>query len=720
MSNTRQHAFRLTALCAALSAAWGPALADDAAIAALTKPESSVSIGLGNWSNDRPQQGIYDGMRDARLYGLIDFDFVRRDDATGTWTTFRGRNLGLDTREIRGEWYRQGDVGVFVEYSRMPRDNPYKFNTALQGLGTTNLIVAGSGAAALPFRDIELGVRRDVVNLGVTKNLMPGLDLRVAFRNDYKEGERQWGRGGAAEFAYEPIESTTRQVDVALEYATEKLQVAGGYNGSWYENSFGLVNTQLNQGAPTTQYYLSLPLDNQAHQVYLNAGYNFTPTTRATLKVAYTHATQDEHLPTKDVAGLSLATSPTHLDGRLDTTLVQAGLTSRPTADLSLLANLRYHNVDEKTPQARFVQTGTGVCSTTQTCVDNTPLSFKTITGKAEALYRLPMQFNLIGGVEYRSQDRTVPVGSESVTAAGVDRQRYVPFRSDVDEWTYRLQLRRSMSSVLNGSIAYEHKKRDGSAYSLTNEEESDEINPIHIADRKRDKVRATIDWMPIDALSLQLNVEGSRDRYEHTEHRPYGLRNGSAVLYSLDASYAIGDRWQVGAWASYDRTKANQHGQRAQTQTNATPPVVTAAAAEKEANLEDQGASIGVNVTGRPMDRLTVGADLQWTRNKSKYPETVTTTAAGPQYPAGVVGPLPDIENKLTRLKFYGSWALDKNSDIRLDYIHERWETDDWSWLFADRSTFTYGTTTDGTQVITSPKQTSNFVGIRYIYRFR
>ncbi len=715
-----QHAFRLTALATALLAAYGPAVADDAAIAELTKPQSFFSIGVGNWSNDRPQEGIYDGMRDGRAYGLLDFDVRRRDDATGTWFTLRGLNLGLDTREVRGEWLRQGNAGIFVEYSRIPRDNPYKFNTALQGLGTTTLVVAGTGAAALPFRDIELGVHRDVVSVGGFKNLLPGLDLKVSFRNDYKEGSRQWGRGGAAEFVYEPIESTTRQIDVALEYTTEKIQLAGGYYGSFYDNAYSLVNTILNQGAATTQYWLSLPLDNQAHQVYFNGGYAFTPTTRATWKVAYTHATQNEHLPTKDVPGLSLASSPGNLNGKLDTTLVQLGLTSRPMPALSLSANFRYHDVSEKTPQARFVQTGTaGTCADTLTCVDNTPLSFETITGKVEAVYRLPMQFNLIGGFEYRDQDRTVPVGDGTINAAGVDRQRYVPFRSDIKESTYRLQLRRSMSETLNGSIAYLHAKRDGSSYSQTNEEESDEINPIHIADRKRDKWRATLDWTPSDAFSLQLNVEDSRDKYEHSDHRPYGLREGSAVLYSVDANYALNDKWQFSAWASYDKSKATQFGQRAQTQTG-TPPTVTAAGAEKESHLSDTGTSFGLGMTGRPHDKVSIGADLQWTRNKSKYPETVTTLAAGPVYPANVTGPLPDIENKLTRLKFHGTYALSKNSDLRLDYVYERWQTDDWSWLFSDGSAFTYGTTTDGTRVLTTPKQTSNFVGLRYNYRFR
>jgi len=114
------------------------------------------------------------------------------------------------------------------------------------------------------------------------------------------------------------------------------------------------------------------------------------------------------------------------------------------------------------------------------------------------------------------------------------------------------------------------------------------------------------------------------------------------------------------------------------------------------------------------------LGADLQWTRNTSKYPETLTLLQAGPTLPAGVATPLADIHNKLTRLKLFATYAIRKNAEVRLDLIHERWETDDWSWLFANGTAFTYGTTTDGTTVTSNPKQTSNFVGIRYVYRFQ
>jgi hypothetical protein len=379
---------------------------------------------------------------------------------------------------------------------------------------------------------------------------------------------------------------------------------------------------------------------------------------------------------------------------------------------------------------ARFVQ-GTAapgvVCVTpnptgAQTCVDNTPFSFETLTLKGEATYRLGGGFSLTGGAEHRNQDRNQPAGQVGTT--GVDVQRVVPLRTEIEETTLRAELRRSLSETLNGALSYLWSDRDGSAYAAAGAgpggAPSDLINPIHIADRERNKWRAALDWTPTTALSLQLVFEDSSDRYGFDATRRYGLRDGDATLYSIDTSYNLSSNWQVNAWYSHDTTEATQFNRR---DANSN-----AGLADLESRLKDTGDSIGVGLRGKPTSKLNIGADLQWTRNESKYPQTVTlanpVVAANNQvFPntGGVtVRPLPDIENKLIKLALFAEYAVQKNADVRIDFIHERFKTDDWSWMFSNGTAFTYGTTTDGTTVTVVPKQISNFVGVRYIYKFQ
>ncbi|WP_301101698.1 MtrB/PioB family decaheme-associated outer membrane protein [Propionivibrio sp.] len=716
--------FRPTAMSVALMLVFGPALAEEPNVDELAKPDSSISVGIGNWSADRPHEGVYDGMRDKGAYGLLDADIIKRDDTTGTWLKLKATNLGLDAREIKGEYLRQGDIGGSVEYNKTPRDNPYTVNTGLQGIGTTNVTV-GTNLGSFAKRDVDLGTTRELLRLGGYKNLLPGLDFKIDFKNEDKKGTRLAGWGSAALFSVEPIDSTTRQLEAMLQYTGKQLQLSGGYYGSWYDNHNSLLLQQLNgvTGGTSASFSattpMSLPLSNQAHQIFLDGGYAFTPTTRGTFKVAYSMATQDEHLPSYDLTGANapFVGTPSHLDGRVDTTLVQLGLSSRPMPKLLITANLRYYDLNDKTPLAGFVGNNTtGVAS-----VYNTPQSYTTTSGKLEATYRLPENFSLTGGVDYSGQDRSQPsVGTV-----------YVPFRTEVNETTYRLQVRRSLADSLNGTLGYLHSDRNGSSYLAANGSSpySNQINPVHIADRSRDKWRAAFDWEPLDKLSLQLRIDHSQDTYPE-DGRPYGMRDGSAQLYAVDGSYAFSDNWLLSAWYSLERTKARAVGFRQAKDGSAD--------AVKDSHLKDVGDSFGLNLRGKLTARLDAGIGLDWFRSTSSTAQDLTLSGAGATYPTaapGTSGPLPDIKNNLLRLKLDAKYAIDKSSDLRFDLIHERWHTDDWSWNYGGGSPFAYYTGTqtctgcvgagytgvvDGTTVTSNKTQSASFIGIRYIYRFQ
>lgn len=705
--------FRLTAVAAAMLAAYGSAFAEDDDIKQLTKPDSSISVGAGYWSSDRPQQGIFDGMRDDHGYALIDADVVKRDDATGTWFKFKTDNLGLESRKISAEVQQQGNMGGFVSYSRIPRESPLDIRSGIRGVGTERMIISGSGTNVLPFHKVDLATYRDLIHVGFSKNLLKDVDLKFSFKNEEKNGSRHWGLGSAALFVAEPIDSTTQQLDVTLEYSGEKLQLSGGYAGSWYRNKNDLVlasvqgvsNPREDSRSPNTTP-LSLPLDNEAHQFFLNAGYSFTPSTRGTLKVSRSVATQDETIPSIALTGVNapFAGAPRKLDGEIVTSLVELGLSSRPTSKLSLNANLRYHDVDDNTPLFGFVGNNT----TRAVSVHNTPHSYETKSGKVEASYLLPERFKLIGGIDFKDQDRTAPKFHD---------ERYVPFAESLEETTYRLQLRRSMSETVNGSVAFLHSTRDGSVRALPHEPSTlrdggsiyDAINPLHIADRTRDKWRMSLDWAPVEAFSMQFNVEDSRDDYQREDGRPFGLKDGQATLVSVDARYAFSDKWQITGWASHDVTTAKQLSGRWARNTSSSIPNML-----KRAELEDQGDSVGLGLRGAVTSKLSIGADVQWTRTQSSYDEDTSAARTASEIP------LDDIENTLTRVSMFARYAIRKNADVQLDLIHERWKTDDWSWSFADGSNYIYGTTTDGTTVSIKPKQTSNFIGARYIYKFQ
>jgi MtrB/PioB family decaheme-associated outer membrane protein len=690
-ANTRQ-AFQLTAIAAALLAAFGAAHAADAEeIARLTRPESTIDFGLGYADSDGRRFGQYSGVNEQGAYGLLNLDLVRRDDATGTWLKFTGRNLGLDSRSLRFEHSRQGNWGYFIEFNQIPRFEPYIVNTAITGIGGLALTVPAASTSGV---NVDLKTKRDVLGLGFDKILWGGFDLQVRFRNEEKDGSRVFARGTTTgstfEFMPEPINSTTRQLEVTLGYTGERLQFSGGYYGTHYSNQYNgifITGGSANLAGPCPANCpftpVALPPDNQSHQLHLTGGYSFTPTTRGTFKLAYAKATQDDNFltaaqlaPTPVVAGV-----PANLGGRVDTTLAQVGLSAQPLPKLSVRANLRYEDRDDRTPIFRF---NNSAIATSTFNGDNEPRSIRTTAGKLEASYALPEGFRVTGGLDYDEKKRNVsPV-------------RIVSHRDRTEETSYRVELRRSMSETVTGAVSYVHSDRDGSPFLTTTlfggGAGSNVIAPIYLADRKRDQVRLTLDWTPLEPLSLQFKVHEARDNYNgNRDGSGLGPRKGEARNYALDANYAFSDKWQGTAWISRDDNRVGQSTQ-------------TSAGQRWAAELRSLGDAFGIGVRGKPNGQLEIGADLSHSDINDEYRQQAITGAA--------IASLPDVATKLTRLNVFGKYAVQKNAGVRLNYIYDRFSTDDWTW-----TTWRYA---DGTRLLQSPVQKVHFIGISVYHHWK
>lgn len=679
---TMQKQFRLSAAAAALAAVFGSALADE--ISELIEPDSTISIGAGHWSGDRRQTGMYDAMQNGDTYGLFDLDFVKRDNDTGTWYKLDARNVGLDNRDIKAEVLKQGDIGASVEYSRIRRDDPNVYRTNVSGVGTPNMTATG-----VPRYTQKLGTRREQLNFTFYKNLYQndktGLDFNISYKTEDKTGARLWSvPGGTYSFSPEPLDSTTRQMEAALSWTTPVFQLRGGYNGSWYENNVGKT---ANLGATIG----SLPPGNQAHQLFLNGGYNFTKSTRGTFKLEYARATQSDRFGIAAAAG-----GPSNLDGEVVTRLMQLGLTSRITQDFSLNANLRYRDKDDQTPNNYVFATAGGHAH------PHFDQSIRTLSGKLEATYRFADIYTLVGSVEEKRQKRDLKQTMEPVGLVQLG------FPTKLDETTSRLELRRSLTDTLNGSISWIHAKRDGSSFdpmaSMTGGRQ--QLSPLNTADRKRDKARLALEWMPIQALSLQFAVEDGKDDY--SGHNPLGVEEGKTRLYSLDATWTANDKLSFNAWYSYDESKAKQTFAN-NSSTNQT----------HRWDIKDGANSFGLGVKWEATSSLRTGGNLEWTRSISQYDIAAWTNATGAPVVVNGGVPISDITDKHIRVSLFGQYALNKASDLRLDLIYDKWKTNDWTWTDVNGNPMRL-TQNSATTVYADPNESATYVGLRYIYKFQ
>ncbi|WP_136416652.1 MtrB/PioB family decaheme-associated outer membrane protein [Herbaspirillum sp. ST 5-3] len=727
-------------LVLAILAAFGPAHADDG-INEYIKPDSSVRVGIGavsGDSKDRALFGQYNGMRGDDYYGLVDVDINKRDDATGTWTKFRGSNLGLETRELGFGQQKQGDWKYSVEYGELIRNYQNTINTGMQGIGTdtptvTSLTAPGTG------RDVDLQTKRKAATLNFGKWISPNLQFEANFKNEDKDGARVFGRGlncgtisgfvhifcgpgssGGILLLPEPINSTQRQAEARLTFTGEKFLISAAYNGSFYDNAFGslrptisgnlfnpngtVLNTATGAGSGVATYMtqpMALAPDNQAHKFSILGNYAFTPSTKANFKYAYTYAKQDEGF-----ASAGLTTGPagvSNLGGRVDTTLAQVGVTSHVMPKLTLLANVRYEDRNNKTPVALYGW---------NPGVTNSQDSVTKLNGKVEANYRFAPGYSGTLGMDYESMDYGLPAAT--ATPGGYDL-----LREKTNDLAYRLELRRSLSETFTGAIGYIHSKRDGSdwrnadvqgtpvisaAQAALLGEGGRPVTPSMFQDRKRDKLRLSADWTPMERVSLQFIYEDGKDKFNSpTTGEVKGLEDSDAKFYGIDASFALSDNWKMNAYWNQGEESM---------QVNHTLYL---------GSLSSKTASFGLGLNGKVSSKIELGGNLTLTDDRYTYKQGLAednpaATIATNQAFLDRTGGLPDTSYRATTLNLFGKYELSKSSGLRLDLVHQRAKYNDWVWGYAGVPFFY----SDNTSVSAQQQQNVTFIGVSYLYKFQ
>jgi len=710
----------------------------------LRVPESSISVGAGfvtGDERDRTLFGQYNGLRERRGSLLLDADVVHRNEQTGLWLSVRGRDLGLETPELGVTLQRQGDWRINADYSQIVHHEIRTLNSGMLNAGSTHPIVRviapGMG------EDLNFEMKRQAIGLSGDKWFRPGLQFEMAFRNEDKEGTRLWGRGydcasyvcttaqnatntrWAVLMVPEPVSFNTKQIDARLNFVGEKLFLSGGYYGSFFTNSNGNVRpTVPNQlygplgaagglrtlnpaaaGGMSLQDVLQTPMalypDNQAHQLYLSGNYAFSKTLRSTFKLAYTHATQQE-----DFGGMGFTGAPTvlrpNLGGEVNTTLVQLGLSARPVAKLSLLANVRYEQKDDKTPIDRY-----NVENTVRW--DNTRTTNRKFAGKLEGSYLLPSNLRATLGADYERIDRELP-DPVNVEIAGLSA-----LRGRVEESTVRAELRRSVSETLMGSVGVSHSQRRGSdwynlctsaacaaqgmvyggAYPFATIYQYTGVFPFNLTDRNRDTVKATADWLPTERISLQMVGQASHDGYDPPSMS--GLHQGTLHLVSVDGAYTLSERWKLTAYGSVSDQTMNEADRN-----------------NYVADTRNRNVAYGLSLVGRPTGVLEVGAGITRVLDVTKYDLSADAATSANNVLQNSVG-LPDVSFSETRYGAYAKYGFNKHADLRFDLMRIVSRLEEWSWGY-NGVPWVYS---DGTTVSIQPHQQVTFAAARFVYKF-
>jgi predicted porin len=170
--------------------------------------------------------------------------------------------------------------------------------------------------------------------------------------------------------------------------------------------------------------------------------------------------------------------------------------------------------------------------------------------------------------------------------------------------------------------------------------------------------------------------------------------------LYGVDVSYVLSEAWKLSAYYTYSEQTIHV--------SHSTGYI---------ADLEDRNTAAGITLVGKPHERVEVGADLSYINDKNIYAQTADALASAANVAfLAQSGGLPDVTFRDLRLKLFGKYALQKNTDIRVDLVHDRQRLNEWTWG-NNGVPFLYS---DNTTVNLNPNQNVTFVGVRYIYRWQ
>lgn len=715
-------------------AAW----AEDDEIQRQLRPESEIEVGFGSATDSDFKFGDYTGLGQPRTHAIGNIHYIQRGEHDARWMEIVGRNLGLDSRNLRIEGGEQGNYKLRLEYDQIPKLWSDSYQTPYVNPGDTSLAlpagwVAGANTSALTnlnasMRPYDVKTMRKSIGLGLTKLLPAGWEVVVDYKREKKEGDRfigaAFGTGGGNPKAVvlpEPVDYTTEQFEAIARYTAPKLQFQVGYYGSFFRNeNDGLtwVNAFNAPVAGQTPAQIGLPPGNQFHQINASGGYSFSRETRLSGAISFGRMTQDDSfLPYTVNPGLNVALPlpRSSLNGKIDTTHVSFRLTSKLAPKLHLNASYRYNDRDNKTPQSQYVyvhndsadQDALGATDNTRT---NLPGSSTKQQLGAELDYHLASATKLKFGYEYDWAKKTyeaIKEENEHTVMAGLDH-RFGETASAGVKYAYSDRDTSKYNAGAPFLATY-----TGAAYiagiapiSATDNGLWDNVptqKKFFLAPRKRDSVRVHAGVSPTERLDLQFSADYKSDDYHESYH---GLRKADGWSAHFDANLIATDAVTGHMFASYEDYGSNQRS----AQLGGNKAQYTNPGWDWTADIDDRTVTFGMGFRVKPGGRYELGGDFSHAYSRGEIeviPGTLSTTARIA---------LPDIVTRLDRLELFGKYWLQKDVSLNMKYVYEHYRSKDFAY---DAVLGNSMANVIGTNQIT-PDYRVHLLGVSLAYRFR
>ena len=680
---------------------------------------AEVEIGTVYISEDSFKFGEYTGLKEEGAYAIGNLHIEKvsaYDDGTTEYWELLGKNLGLDSLSVFGEYGQQGKFQVSIEYGQSPKNDISDASTPYLGAGTSDQTLPSGFVGAANTRGmsnlvaslnpLEIKTERNKTEIGLSWIPMTNWEISGHYSHETKEGTGTLGsifgtNGGnpRGSILAIPANYNFDEFELKIGQTGRKSQFQLSYHMSSFENDDAGVTwdnpyddpgnwcVSCGRGDSPGEFSqggrgrIGLDPDNKAHQINFNGGYNLARATRITANVSYGWMEQDDtFLPSSTVAAFrDVQNLPReNLAGEIKTLYANVTFSARPVKNLNIRARVTYDDRDNQTPRDIYlwVHNDSNLPSTADDSTDlrlNRPYSMEKSKFKLDAGYRLGMGNKLSFGFEYEEVDRDF---SEV---------------ANMDEQTFSVKLSNTSLDYADGWIKYNRSSREGSDY-VTNQQFLDGHDPAvvaHIAatdfpglyendpllikfmmaDRERDLVSAAVNLYPSDLVSFSITGTYRNDDYEKKQ---VGLHQSKNSNITFDVAYNPENDFDAYAFVTFEDFESSQMGYRRRG--GPFPPGVA----------RSPGSFWTIDSTD---DVLTFGAGIKWVVVEDKfnveidYLSSDAQTEIEPNSSGLTFLPFPDdITTELSSISLSGEYAFRENMRLRFRYLYEKYETKDFA----------------------------------------
>ena len=636
---------------------------------------------------------------------------------------FLGFDAGMygvfEATVYQNKWFRNYTDGVFLGTRTAPdywaMDDSMQ-QTLAAGFTPLNANPTAAGQNALlgflaDAQVVELDQQRKQTGAAVAFKPLKGLNVRAGFSSEERDGLKAIGSGSYRRAATganavgglgENFRSYGQEVPMPLEYRTDGFNFGFDYKINRFYFEVGYTYTDFNNEVNALTYENPLLFVGQNNQVggapvhrsvlapdYDSAAINAAVVIsdlplRSRINVSYAQdqVEQDDAfypltvnravLDDSGVVAADLPLPASDLDGDIETTFLNAVLSSRPLDALSV--NLRYNSYDYQNDSARINWTGwvgigqstwkdyDGSIAAQQPYYNRVPDYERTRYG-ADAVYSFGSSLKLKGEYWNEEYDR--------------NEDRY----ADTTEDTFRISLQWLFADWGTLRVGYRDSQRDIDGEYAEHlhggvQEEWAELRMFDQADRDREGYDVYVSVDPLPNLSLGFSAAQTDDTYDEEF---YGLHEGESFMAGVDVNWAISERFGLSAYYSHDTLESDQLNRTKSDRLGGGSFAVPQN--DWRTKVTDESDAYGVELTATILpDKLTfsVSADVSdgATETNTSNPDFL----AGTTVTGATAFPWPDATVETTEIKAALDYRWSEKVGTTLTYLYLEQDIDDFA----------------------------------------